>query len=154
MNKTNKTNKMKTNLIAFLLLITSVSFGQDTIISQELYEGKLGDKSISLYLKIAENGCPTVYAMGMYKYKQNKTDNWLLLEIVFSETKNQFTMVEHFNTGVLILTRKEGTFQGIWVSPDGKKQFEVNLTKVKITPNEIEKLEEKLDLEYYYAHDC
>lgn len=150
----NKTNKMKTNLIAFLLLITSVSFGQDTILSQELYEGKLGDKSISLYLKIAENGCPTVYATGMYKYKQNKTDNWLLLEIVFSETKNQFTMVEHFNTGVLILTRKEGTFQGIWVSPDGKKQFEVNLVKVKITPNEIEKLEEKLDLEYYYAHDC
>ena len=145
---------MKTSLIAFLLLITAVSFGQDTIISPELYEGKLGDKSISLYLKIAEDGCPTVYATGMYKYKQNKTNNWLLLEIVFSETKNQFAMVEHFNTGILILTRKEGTFQGIWVSPDGKKQFEVNLIKVKITTNEIEKLEEKLDLEYYYANDC
>lgn len=145
---------MKTNLIAFLLLITSVTFGQDTIISQELYEGKLGNNDITLYLKVAEDGCPRVYAAGIYKYKQNKTDNWLLLNIVFSETKNQFTMVEYYNTGILLLTRNAGTLKGIWISPDGKKQFEVNLLKSKISAKDIEKLEDKLENENYNANDC
>ena len=145
---------MKLNLIAFLLLITNFTFGQDSILSQELYEGKLGTKDITLYLKIAEDGCPSVYASGIYKYKQNKTDNWLLLNIIFSETKNQFTMVEHYNTGVLLLTRNEGTLKGIWISPDGKKQLEVNLSKSKISTQEIEKLEDKLESENYSANDC
>lgn len=145
---------MKLNLIAFLLLITNFTFSQDTIISQELYEGKLGTKDITLYLKISEDGCPRLYASGIYKYKQNKTDNWLLLDIVFSETKNQFTMVEHYNTGVLLLTRNEGTLKGIWIAPDGKKQLEVNLSKSKIPTKDIEILEEKLENENYNANDC
>ena len=145
---------MKVYAIAFLLLVTNVTFGQDTIISQELYEGKLGTKEITLYLKIAEDGCPRVYASGIYKYKQNKTDNWLLLDIIFSETKNQFTMVEHYNTGVLLLTRSGGTLKGIWISPDGKKQLEVNLSKSKISTQDIEKLEDKLEQENYSANDC
>ncbi|CAM4173035.1 MULTISPECIES: hypothetical protein [Flavobacterium] len=145
---------MKLKIIAFLMLLSQIGFAQDTVISQELYEGKLSTMDISLYLKIQEDGCPHIYATGMYKYKQNKTDNWLLLKIVYAEERNQFTMVEHFNTGVLILTRKDGKLQGLWISPDGKKQFEVDLTKVKTSKETIEKLEEKLDLEYYYANDC
>jgi hypothetical protein len=145
---------MKLKIIAFLMLLSQTGFAQDTVISQELYEGKLSTMDISLYLKIQEDGCPNIYATGMYKYKQNKTDNWLLLRIIYAEERNQFTMVEHFNTGVLILTRKDGKLKGLWVSPDGKKQFEVDLTKVKISKETIEKLEEKLDLEYYYANDC
>ena len=145
---------MKLYKIAFLLLITNVTFGQDTIISQELYEGKLGNSEVTLYLKIAEDGCPRVYAAGIYKYKQNKTDDWLLLDIIFSEAKNQFTMVEHYNTGVLLLTRNEGTLKGIWIAPDGKKQLEVNLSKSKISAQDIEKLEDKLESENYSANDC
>lgn len=68
-------------------MITHFAFGQDTIISQELYEGKLGTKDITLYLKIVEDGCPRVYASGFYKYKQNKADNWLLLNIFFRKLK-------------------------------------------------------------------
>lgn len=145
---------MKVYVIAFLLLVTNITFGQDTIISQELYEGKLGGKDISLYLKISEDGCPRAYAAGIYKYKQNKTDDWLLLDIVFSETKNQFTMVEHYNTGILLLTRNASTLKGIWISPDGKKQLEVNLSKSKISTKDIEILEEKLENENYNANDC
>ena len=145
---------MKLNLIAFLLFITNFTFGQDSIITQELYEGKLGSKDITLYLKMAEDGCPRVYPSGIYKYKQNKTDNWLLLDIIFSDSKNQFTMVEHYNTGVLLLTRSGGTLKGIWISPDGKKQLEVTLSKSKISTQDIEKLEDKLESENYSANDC
>ena len=61
---------MKLKFMFFVFLISKIVIAQDTIISQELYEGKLSTMDISLYLKIYEDGCPRIYATGMYKYKQ------------------------------------------------------------------------------------
>lgn len=63
-------------------------------------------------------------------------------------------MVEHYNTGVLLHTKKGGALKGIWISPDGKKQLEVNLSKTKISTQKIEQLEDKLEQENYNANDC
>ena len=114
----------------------------------------MGDKEISLYLKISETGCPNVYAEGIYKYKANKNAGWIQLDITFSEEKNQFTLVEHFNTGILILHRKNGTFNGIWISPDGKKQLKVILKKTVTPTKTIKKFDEILDKMNYENNDC
>ena len=38
-------------------------------------------------------------------------------------------MVEHYNTGVLLHTKKGGALKGIWISPDGKKTIGSKLIK-------------------------
>jgi len=146
---------MKSKIATFVLFLLSTYAYSQKIISQELYEGKIDDKiEISLYLKVAENGCPTIYSEGIYKYKSNKNKEWILFNITFSESQNQFTMVEHFNTGILLLKRENNQLIGLWISPDGKKQLKVELKKVKINPKLIETLENALDNENYQANDC
>lgn len=146
---------MKVKIVIFLVfLISSIGYSQE-IISQELYEGKLdGNLEISLYLKVAEDGCPRIYSQGIYKYKSNKNKKWILFDITFSESKNLFTMVEHFNTGIFILKRENNELNGLWISPDGKKQMKVALKKVKIIAKQIENLENTLEKENYEANDC
>ena len=146
---------MKSKIATFVLFLLSTYAYSQKVISQELYEGKIDDKiEISLYLKLAENGCPTIYSEGIYKYKFNKNKEWILFNITFSESQNQFTMVEHFNTGILLLKRENNQLIGLWISPDGKKQLKVELKKVKINPKLIETLENALDNENYQANDC
>jgi hypothetical protein len=146
---------MKSKISAFVLFLLSTYAYSQKVISQELYEGKIDDKiEISLYLKVAENGCPTIYSEGIYKYKSNKNKEWILFNIAFSESKNQFTMVEHFNTGIFILKRENNQLIGLWISPDGKKQLKVELKKVKINPKQIESFENALDNENYQVNDC
>jgi iron uptake system EfeUOB component EfeO/EfeM len=144
---------MNLKLVLLTFLLSNFIFAQ-RIISQEQYEGKIENSEIILYLKIAESGCPNVYAEGIYRYKSNKSKEWILLKIVFSEQKNQFTLVEHSNTGILILKRGNAKFDGIWISPDGKKQIKVELKKVKVTPKQLEQLEKNLEQENYEANDC
>ena len=146
---------MKSKLLVFVLLLLSSYGYSQKIISQELYEGKIDGKiEISLYLKVAENGCPTIYSEGIYKYKSNKNKEWILFDITFSESQNQFTMVEHFNTGIFLLKRESNQLKGLWISPDGKKQLKVELKKVKINTKQIESLENSLENENYQANDC
>lgn len=54
----------------------------------------------------------------------------------------------------MLLNRSGNQLKGIWISPDGKKQLPVNLTKVKTNKKQIEKLEDTLEKEYYNAYDC
>ncbi len=141
-------------LILVLLVLSSYGYCQK-IISQELYEGKINGKiEIELYLKVLENGCPTVYSEGIYNYKSNKNKEWILFDINFSETKNQFIMVEHYHTGLFILKREKNQLNGLWISSDAKKQMKVELTKVKSNNKQIEILEKALDKENYDANDC
>jgi len=145
---------MKPFITFLAIAFFSFSFSQK-IISQEFYEGKIDGKiDISLYFKVHENGCPTTEMSAMYKYKSNKVGEWILLDVFFTEGKNQYTLVEHFNTGVLLLKKENGTLNGLWISTDGKKQLKVQLKKVKVSNSEIETLEKALDNEYYQANDC
>lgn len=117
-----KKNRMKITTI-FLLLISFFSNAQQ-IISQEKYVGTIDGKiNISFYLKIEETGCPSIIASGIYKYTDNKSANWILLDTTFSEKAQQYTFVEHYNTGIMLLKRNSENLQGLWISPDGKKQL-------------------------------
>ena len=137
-----------------MLFLANSSFSQD-ILSQEVYEGTISeDLKVTFYLKIEEDGCPRTVVSAIYKYNNNKEDNWLLLETTFSEQKQQYTFVEHFNTGLLLLNRKNNQLNGVWISPDGKKQLPVHLSKVKTSKEQIEKLEDTLEKEHYNAYDC
>lgn len=145
---------MKKILLIFALGAVNESFAQ-RIVSQELYEGSISEGlKVSFYLKIEEDGCPRTVVSAIYKYNSNKDDNWILLETTFSEEKQQYTFVEHYNTGVLLLNRDRNQLKGVWISADGKKQLPVHLTKVKTGQDKIEKLEDTLEKAQYYAYDC
>lgn len=145
---------MKKILPIFVLCMVNASFAQRTV-SQELYEGSVsGNLNVSLYLKIEENGCPRTVASAIYKYNAHKENNWILLETTFSEEKQQYTFVEHHNTGILLLSRTRERLTGLWISADGRKQLPVHLTKVKAGPDQMEKLEDALERAQYNAYDC
>jgi len=145
---------MKKILLIFALGAVNGSFAQ-RIVSQELYEGSISEGlKVSFYLKIEEDGCPRTVVSAIYKYNSNMDDNWILLETTFSEEKQQYTFVEHYNTGVLLLNRDRNQLKGVWISADGKKQLPVHLTKVKTGQDKIEKLEDTLEKAQYYAYDC
>jgi len=104
------------------MLFLSLSINAQQIIAQEKYLGTIDGKiNISFYLKIEETGCPKVVASGIYKYTDNKAGNWILLDTTFSEKAQQYTFVEHYNTGIMLLKRDNDGLQGLWISPDGKK---------------------------------
>lgn len=149
-----KKNKMKI-ITTLLLLFSSLAINAQQILKQEKYTGTIDGKiNISFYLKIEETGCPSIIASGIYKYTDNKTTNWILLDTTFSEKAQQYTFVEHYNTGIMLLKRNLETLQGLWISPDGKKQLKVNLKKIKQSKAEIEKMEDELEKANYSANDC
>ena len=81
------------------------------VIAEELYQGTInGELKISLYLKMQETGCPSTIVNAIYKYDNNKTNNWILLDVIFSENNNWYTLVEHYNTGVLLLKKEVSGF--------------------------------------------
>lgn len=137
------------------MLFLSLSINSQQIIAQEKYLGTIDGKiNISFYLKIEETGCPKVVASGVYKYTDNKAGNWILLDTTFSEKAQQYTFVEHYNTGIMLLKRDNDGLQGLWISPDGKKQLKVSLKKLKPTKAEIDKMEDELEKANYNANDC
>lgn len=147
---------MKKIILTFIIILLSGKIiAQNEIISQEYYEGTINKNiQISFYLKIHEDGCPKIHASAIYKYKKNKKDSWILLNSFFSKGQQQFTFVELKNTGILLLNKKQNNLKGLWISPDGKTQLEVELKKINIDNKSIEKLENKLEEEFYYANDC
>lgn len=142
-------------ITTLFLLFLSLSINAQQIIAQEKYLGTIDGKiNISFYLKIEETGCPKVVASGVYKYTDNKAGNWILLDTTFSEKAQQYTFVEHYNTGIMLLKRDNDSLQGLWISPDGKKQLKVSLKKLKPTKAEIDKMEDELEKANYNANDC
>ncbi|OCK50166.1 hypothetical protein BA768_05940 [Chryseobacterium sp. CBo1] len=145
---------MKITTTLFMLFL-SLSINAQQIIAQEKYLGTIDGKiNISFYLKIEETGCPKIVASGVYKYTDNKAGNWILLDTTFSEKAQQYTFVEHYNTGIMLLKRDNDDLQGLWISPDGKKQLKVSLKKLKPTKAEIDKMEDELEKANYNANDC
>ncbi len=145
---------MKLLKFILILLLCNIVNAQ-LVIAEELYQGTInGELKISLYLKMQETGCPSTIVNAIYKYDNNKTNNWILLDVIFSENNNWYTLVEHYNTGVLLLKKEGEVFTGYWISPDGEKKLKVNLRKVKTKKSKITELNDKLEYENYSASDC
>jgi hypothetical protein len=142
---------MRTFFTILLFIIFSTTFGQSS--NAYLYRGKIDGKiSVTMYLKSEDNSCNTkLNYQGMYKY--NSVSNWLQLDISQNE-KDQFILTEYGFTGVLILQKTKDGFNGIWISPDTKKQLKVELKKEVLKEKDKEMYEEKFEKVNYENYDC
>ncbi|WCM42672.1 hypothetical protein MG290_03060 [Flavobacterium sp. CBA20B-1] len=142
-------------LLPILFLLLSVNFMAQNIITQEYYEGVINnDIKISMYLKTYEDGCPRTDIIAIYKYQKSEEHDWILLHPTYQKNSKQLTLVEDFNTGILLLNKEANGMNGLWISPDGKKQFKVQLNKINVNNKEIERLENILEEVFYYSYDC
>ena len=142
---------MRILTIILFILISNLTFGQNT--NSYLFKGKIdGKMPITMYLKSEDNSCTTkLNYQGMYKY--NGVSNWLQLEISQND-KDQFIFTEYNFTGVLILQKTKDGFNGIWISPDTKKQLKVELKKEILTEKEKQIYEEKFEKVNYENYEC
>jgi len=120
-----------------------------------LYKGTVDGKTlITVYIKTEENPC-TADLMFTSMYRYNKSNNWIQLNITQGIKKeNEFIMVEHGFSGVLILQKNGNTFTGLWISPDTKKQLKVDLKEAAMTKKEIENFEKTMEKVNYENNDC
>lgn len=118
-----------------------------------LYKGTVdGKMPVTLFLQSVENGCGgDPFYNAMYRYE--KVSNWLELNVT-EGAKQQFAMVEQGFTGLMILKKEGDTMNGIWISPDNKRQLPVQLKKVSISKKDRDDYEEKMEKVSYENHDC
>ncbi len=140
-------------VISFIILIifTNFLFGQES--NAQLFKGIINNKiPITLYLESKENECTSeLDYQGMYKYDNSK--DWIQLEITKNK-KEQFIFTEYNFTGVLILQKSNIGFQGVWISPDTKKQYKVQLKKVKLKELDKQFYKEIKENVNYLNYDC
>ncbi|MDR6763914.1 hypothetical protein J2Y38_004138 [Flavobacterium sp. 2755] len=120
-----------------------------------LYKGTVDGKApITVYIKTEENPC-TADLMYTSMYRYDKSKKWIQLNITQNKKKeNEFVLVEHGFSGVLILKKTGNTFTGLWISSDAKKQLPVDLKEATMTKKELENFEKTLDKVNYENNDC
>lgn len=120
-----------------------------------LYKGTIdGKTSVTFYIKAEENPC-TADLMYTSMYRYGKTGSWIQLHITQNKkNENHFVLVEHEFSGVMILKKDGANFNGLWISPDSKKQLKVDLKEVTMTKKEIENYESKMEKLNYENNDC
>lgn len=128
--------------------------GQNAPISN-LYKGTVDGKTpITVYIKTEENPC-TADLMFTSMYRYNKSKNWIQLDISQNfKNENDFIMVEHGFSGVLLLKKTGTNFSGLWISPDAKKQLKVDLKEASMNKKELENFEKTLEKVNYENNDC
>lgn len=145
---------MKTKLIitVTVLMFSILSHAQDSFrffYAEGLMDGKMKVTMVGTS-NVWDCTAETYYTV-MYKY--DNVSNWLLLD-VDHDGKNNFSMVEYGFTGLMILKETPKNFNGIWISPDQKRQLKVNFEKKKVSEAQQERLIQILeDLNYSY-NDC
>jgi len=141
--------------IAICFLFLNQLSAQSQAAASNLYKGTVDGKTpITVYIKIEENPC-TADLMYTSMYRYNKSKNWIQLDITQNKKKeNEFIMVEHGFSGVLILQKTGNTFSGLWISPDTKKQLKVDLKEATMTKKEVESYENTMEKVNYENHDC
>jgi hypothetical protein len=123
--------------------------------ASNLYKGTVDGKTpITLYIQTSENQCNADLSYAaMYRY--NKSKNWIQIYPTQNKKKeNEFVMVEHNFSGVLILQKSGNTFTGLWISPDTKKQLKVELKEAPMTKKEIESYEKTMEMVSFENNDC
>lgn len=123
--------------------------------TSNLYKGTVDGKTpITVYIKTEENPC-TADLMYTSMYRYSKSKNWIQLNITQNKkAENEFVLVEHGFSGVLILKKIENTFSGLWISPDTKKQLKVELKEVSMTKKELADFEKTMEKVNYENNDC
>ena len=145
---------MKTKLIitVTLLMFSILSQAQDSF--RFFYaEGLMDGKMKVTMVGTSEISSCTAETLYMIMYKYDNTSKWLLLDVDYDD-KSNFSMVEYGFTGLMILKETPKNFNGIWISPDQKRQLKVNFEKKKVSEAQQERLIQILeDLNYSY-NDC
>jgi hypothetical protein len=120
-----------------------------------LYKGTIDEKfPITVYIKTEDHPC-TADLMYTSMYRYNKSKNWIQLDVTQGKKKeNEFIMVEHGFSGVLILKKTGNIFTGLWISPDTTKQLKVELKETSMTKKEIESYENTMEKVNYENNDC
>lgn len=123
--------------------------------TSNLYKGTVDGKTpITVYIKTEENPC-TADLMYTSMYRYNKSKNWIQLNITQNrKAENEFVLVEHGFSGLLILKKIENTFSGLWISPDTKKQLKVELKEAPMTKKELADFEKTMEKVNYENNDC
>jgi len=140
------------SLLFFLLIIIS-SNAQAS--KSNLYKGTIDGKiAVTFFIKTEENPCTAdLQYTAMYRY--DKSGSWIQLDITQNtKNENQFVLVEHGFSGVMILKKDETSFSGLWISSDSKKQLKVELKEAKMTKKETESYEAKMEKVNYENNDC
>ncbi|MBJ2126246.1 hypothetical protein [Flavobacterium sp. IB48] len=143
--------------VIFFIAICLSLFNQITAqtTASNLYKGTVDGKTpITLYIQISENQCNADLSYAaMYRY--NKSKNWIQIYPTQNKKKeNEFVMVEHNFSGVLILQKSGNTFTGLWISPDAKKQLKVDVKETPMTKKEIENYEQTMERVSFDNNDC
>jgi hypothetical protein len=139
--------------ILFFLFISVAVNAQNS--KNNLYKGTIDGKiAVTFYIKTDENPCTAdLQYTAMYRY--DKSGGWIQLDITQNtKNENQFVLVEHGFTGVMILKKDETNFTGLWISSDSKKQLKVELKESKMTKKEMESYEAKMEKVNYENNDC
>lgn len=140
---------MRVLLSCLLMAGLSTSAWAESL-SGQLYKGYVGDKPVTLYLK-TEDACGLGPASsGMYRY--DGKSEWLELEITRSDS--QFAMVEDGFTGLLMVTRDGKQLNGMWISPDRKRQWPVRLLEAPLSKEDVDTYGNRLEKLNYGNHDC
>ena len=140
------------SLLFFLLIIIS-SNAQAS--KSNLYKGTIDGKiAVTFFIKTEENPCTAdLQYTAMYRY--DKSGSWIQLDITQNtKNENQFALVEHGFSGLMILKKDETNFNGLWISSDSKKQLKVELKEAKMTKKETESYEAKMEKINYENNDC
>ncbi|HEY1195617.1 hypothetical protein [Flavobacterium sp.] len=139
-----------------LLLIICFSFNANAQKSaSNLYKGTMDGKfPITIYIKTEDHPC-TADLMYTSMYRYNKSKKWIQLDVTQNAKKeNEFVLVEHGFSGVMILKKTGNTFTGLWISPDTTKQLKVELKEAPMTKKEIESYEDTMEKVNYENNDC
>ncbi|UWY30202.1 hypothetical protein [Flavobacterium sp. TR2] len=122
--------------------------------ASNLYKGTVDGKTpVTIYIKTQENQCTAdLDYIAMYRYKSNK---WIqLYPTQNKKVENEFVMVEHGFSGVLILKKLGNTFSGLWISPDAKKQLKIEVKETSMTKKEMENYEQTMEKVSFENNDC
>ena len=149
--------KMKKVILFFLICFSFFNHlnAQSQAPVSNLYKGTIDGKiSITLYIQTEENPC-TADLMFASMYRYDKSNKWIqIYPTQNKKAENEFVMVEHGFSGVLLVKKTGNTFSGLWISPDTKKQLKVDLKEASITKKEIENYKKTMEKVSFDNNDC
>ncbi|WP_163393056.1 hypothetical protein [Flavobacterium limi] len=139
------------NLLCMFFATTTKAQSAKSILYKGTIDGKI---AVTVYIKEEENPC-TADIMYTSMYRYDKSGSWIQLDITQNKkNENQFVLVEHGFSGVMILKKEGVNFNGIWISPDSKKQLKIILKEVRMTKKEAGSYEDKMEKVNYENNDC
>ena len=146
---------MKKIILLLTVFCAFISFDSKAqSFKSNLYKGTIDGKiSVTFYIQEEESASPgKIIYYSMYRY--NKSGSWIQLQTTQNQNNvNQFVLVEDGFSGVMVLKKNETNFNGLWISPNTKKQLKVELKQVRLSKKEMEIYKNKMS-EVSSYNDC